>query len=70
MDKDDQEREANHFAICLLMPEKLVRDWIKKQEPTKWDATEDDFMKRFAKDFGVSMTLAAVRLHQLGILKF
>lgn len=70
--KEEMEREANIFAMCLLMPEKLVRDWLKRHDVKAWDCwdcTEDDVLKIFAKDFGVSMTIATLRLQQLGVFK-
>ena len=63
----DQEREANLFAVCLLMPESLVREWIGKHK-TVLDYCDDEGIKAVAKTFGVTVTLAAVRLHQLGYL--
>ena len=67
-DEEIREREANLFAICLLMPEKLVRQWLRDNPPM--DFSEDDTLKKLAKDFAVSMTVAAIRLQQLGVLKF
>jgi Zn-dependent peptidase ImmA (M78 family) len=63
----DQEREANLFAVCLLMPESLVREWIGKHKLVL-DYGDDKGIKAVAKTFGVTVTLAAVRLHQLGYL--
>lgn len=66
---DQREREANYFAMCLLMPEKLVRGWIAKYGITEWSLTDDDILKKMANDFGVSITLCALRLQDLGIWK-
>jgi len=63
----DQEREANMFAVCLLMPESLVRAWIGEHKLVL-DYGDDEGIKAMAKTFGVTVTLAAVRLHQLGYL--
>jgi len=52
---DEQECEANVFAMCLLMPEKLVRQWLKDNPPM--DFSEDDTLKKISKDFAVSMKL-------------
>lgn len=67
MTKDEMEREANQFAMVLLMPEKLVRDWLKVHPPL--DFSEDDTTKALAKDFQVSITVAALRLQQLGMFR-
>ena len=63
----EMEREANMFAMCLLMPEKLVRKWLKDHGPM--DFTDDDYIKRLARDFAVSSTIACLRLQQLGIFR-
>ena len=60
------EDEANYFALCLLMPEKLVREEVAKVE---WDLASDDALKYMARTFGVSLTAMAVRLCDLDILK-
>lgn len=64
----EREREANEFALCLLMPEKLVRKWMNMHEE-RWNLTEDDVIKAFARDFQVSMTCAVIRLTKLGYFK-
>lgn len=63
---DEMEREANQFALCLLMPEQLVRAWVSKYGPPV-ELTEDRHLRRMARAFGVSMTMAGIRLQQLGI---
>lgn len=65
IERDEAEREANLFAMCLLMPEKLVSEYVKKNGGA--DLCDDEWLKRFAKTFGVSMTLASVRLRDLGL---
>lgn len=67
MIRDKQlEKEANYFAMCLLMPTHLV-----KQEAAKltFDLTNDDAIKSLAKTFDVSTTAMALRLSQLKIFK-
>lgn len=61
----DKESEANHFAMCLLMPEQMVREHVNR-----WplDLTDDDGLERLAKKFGVSRTLAAKRLVALELM--
>jgi Zn-dependent peptidase ImmA (M78 family) len=63
-----REREANYFAMCLLMPEKLVRRWVR-EHGSGFDWGDDDSLGLLAKDFGVSMTLAAIRLSDLGFFQ-
>jgi len=60
------EKEANYFAMCLLMPANLV-----KQEAAKltFDLTNDDAIKSLAKTFDVSTTAMALRLSQLKIFQ-
>ena|ERR1039458_3300676 len=60
-----REKEANYFACCLLMPEGLVRKWLLAH--IRFEITDDDMLEQIAKDFHVSMTLAAIRLFQLGV---
>jgi Zn-dependent peptidase ImmA (M78 family) len=36
-----REREANYFAMCLLMPEKLVRRWVR-EHGSGFDWGDDD----------------------------
>lgn len=60
----EREKEASYFACCLLMPEGLVRKWLLGR--SRFEITDDEMLKQIAKDFRVSMTLAAIRLYQLG----
>ena len=68
MSTSEEDREANVFALALLMPKKLVEQWLAKNH-AKWFQTDDDLLKKIAKDFAVSMTVAAIRLHELGYWK-
>lgn len=61
-----EDREANYFAMCLLMPEEFVRREVAKLGGI--DLTEDGGLKSLAKAFGVSIGLMAVRLGQLGFI--
>lgn len=61
------EDEANYFAMCLLMPEHLMREEVKK---VVFDYGNDDAIKSLAKTFGVSTTAMTVRLSQLNIFKY
>jgi Zn-dependent peptidase ImmA (M78 family) len=60
------EKEANYFAMCLLMPAHLV-----KQEAAKltFDLTNDAAIKSLASTFDVSIIEMALRLSQLKIFK-
>ena len=60
------EDEASYFALCLLMPENLLREEVKKVE---FDLGSDEAIKYLAKTFGVSLTAMAVRLCDLQLLK-
>ncbi len=60
------EDEANYFAMCLLMPDFLVREEVKK---VVWDYGNDDAIKSLSKTFEVSITAMTVRLSQLKLLK-
>lgn len=64
--EDVMEREANEFAMCLMMPEKLVRQWMRLHMPRGIDISEDDDLKTIAKAFNVSTMVAAIRLKKLG----
>jgi Zn-dependent peptidase ImmA (M78 family) len=61
---EEQEREANYFAMCLLMPHTLVDEWMAKYGPL--DFTDDEVLKKFSKAFNVPAVAAAVRLRELG----
>jgi len=56
------EDEANYFAMCLLMPEHLVKREFAK---ITLDLTSDEPLKEMAKIFDVSITAMALRLAQL-----
>lgn len=58
------EDEANYFAMCLLMPEVLVR---REAAKLTFDLTSDDSLKYMAKLFGVSVLAMSIRLSQLKI---
>jgi Zn-dependent peptidase ImmA (M78 family) len=54
--------------MALLMPRKLVNQWLAKNSK-EWFYTEDDLLKEIARAFGVSVTVAAIRLTKLGYWK-
>ncbi|HEY1171015.1 MAG TPA: ImmA/IrrE family metallo-endopeptidase [Verrucomicrobiae bacterium] len=64
--KSRQEREddeANLFAMCLLMPEEMVKEEIAKLGV--FDVNDDRKMKKLAKIFEVSETMMALRIAQI-----
>jgi len=61
---DDEEREANIFAMELLMPEHLVRQEIR----LPLDLERDPEIKRLAKLFQVSVQVMTIRLTKLGLI--
>ncbi len=65
----DTEREANLFAMCLLMPESMVRKWVAAEAPAGIDLCDDNFLRKFAKKFQVPLNAAVLRLVDLGILR-
>lgn len=58
-----QDREANEFAMALLMPEGLLRREV--QRIGGLDLCDDDAVKKLARMFGVPQALLAIRLGQL-----
>ncbi len=57
------EREANHFAMALLMPEAWLRADIKKLGGI--DIADDLEIEKLAKKYKVSTTLMTMRIAQL-----
>lgn len=58
---DIEHREANYFAMCLLMPERFVMAEIAKMGG-RVDFADDDQIAALAKKFKVSVTMMALRL--------
>jgi Zn-dependent peptidase ImmA (M78 family) len=61
----DEDREANLFAIALLMPEELVRKEVAKLKQPLDLSDDNKGVKQLAQKFGVSITLMAMRLGEL-----
>ena len=61
--EDEAEREANLFAMYLLMPEELVKQEVKKMG--KIDLCDDQAIAKLAKIFQVPVTLMAIRIGQI-----
>ena len=62
-----EDREANLFAMALLMPEDLIRREVKLLG--RIDLCEDNSIKPLTDKFKVSTILMTIRLVQLGIIK-
>ncbi len=58
--EQEQEREANQFALALLMPERMVREWLK----VNGTVGDDDDLDAFCKAFQVPRRSAIARLMQ------
>jgi len=61
MKDEDVEKEANYFALCLLMP----RDMIMADLAKGVDLSSDKDMKRLCEKYQVSATALAVRISLL-----
>jgi len=62
-DQEREDREANLFAMCLLMPEAWVRREIEKMGGL--DISDDKQLRVLAKKFQVGETLMAIRIGQI-----
>lgn len=68
-DIDENEREANHFAACLLMPVDKVAKFIRLELKDKKMVTLNGLdVARIQNAFNVSYDMALVRLKTLGII--
>lgn len=67
IDTSQEDREANYFAMCLLVPEELLRREVSemKRRHEQIDLCEDKTLKRLADKFKVSNTVMALRLEQV-----
>jgi Zn-dependent peptidase ImmA (M78 family) len=63
---DDEEIEANVFAAALLMPERLVREEIKR---LALDLDDEGDLGTLAKRFNVSSAAMTYRLVNIGLLR-
>jgi Zn-dependent peptidase ImmA (M78 family) len=62
---DPAEMDANAFAAELLMP----ADWVTDRWATATDLTDNDWLVRTAREFGVSTQSLLYRIENLGLLK-
>lgn len=65
--EQDAEREANYFALCLLVPERFLRTDLEGQPP--FDVESDVRIIELAKRYDVSVQLMILRLVELGYLR-
>lgn len=63
----EQEQEANYFAICLLMPKALVITELDKLL-TAGETDEEIIVDRLARKFHVGIVRMTIRLRELGLL--
>jgi Zn-dependent peptidase ImmA (M78 family) len=61
-----EEHEANLFAATLLMPAEMVQ---KAAELRPFALDDEDALKRFADQFGVSAQAMLIRLQEIGLLE-
>jgi len=65
---DQEEREANGFAACLLMPAPWVHERFVQLLTGRRALDEDDAIVRLARQFDVSEQAMRFRLVNLGLL--
>lgn len=64
MTEDEEDAEANYFAMCLLMPQHMVHSEVDRLVMAKqWD---ESGVRSLARTFGVSEIVMTIRLTQLG----
>lgn len=65
-DAIDQEAEADYFAMCLLMPEPMLRVEAKKLAGRGFFV--EDVVRMLARQFAVSDMVMTLRMQQLGMI--
>jgi len=66
---DKEEAEANLFAMCLLIPEDMLRADLKRLGIIAFDIEEDAQIAKLAERYGVSQQLMVLRLVDLKLLR-
>ena len=67
---DKSEIQANRFAAELLMPEEMIRsDWAELGSNPSYDIENDDYIRKLAKRYKVSLQAMIFRLINLGLIK-
>lgn len=61
--EEEIEREANQFAMELLMPEAFMKAEMAKLGP--FDIEDDQAIKKLANKFKVSIPVMTIRIGQL-----
>jgi Zn-dependent peptidase ImmA (M78 family) len=59
---DEDEREANYFAMHLLVPSKMLQADL--QGDFSLNLFDDDRLDKLAKKYGVSRTVMFLRIHE------
>lgn len=62
-----QEWEANEFAACILMPEHLVKEEMKKIQIDYVDESDSSWIEQLAEKFDVSVSAMSIRISRLGL---
>lgn len=62
-----QEWEANEFAACILMPEHLVKEEMKKIQIDYADDSDNSWIEQLAEKFDVSVSAMSIRISRLGL---
>lgn len=62
-----QEWEANEFAACILMPEHLVKEEMKKIQIDYADESDSSWIEQLAEKFDVSVSAMSIRISRLGL---
>lgn len=60
LERDDA--EANYFAMCLLVPEDLLRRAVQDEG---YEITDDRDLIRLSKQFAVPMGVMALRIAEI-----
>lgn len=66
-DRQIQEREANLFAMCLLIPEPFIRKELEEQGG--FNPLSETQLQALAQRYQVSVSLMALRLADLGYMQ-
>lgn len=67
-EQEQKEREADYFAMCLLMPDSEVYRLLKAHLKDGYRRLDDKDLQAWAKHFGVTLTTLTSRLQDLGLL--
>lgn len=65
----DEEEEANYFAMCLLIPEDLLRADIARSGKLAFDLVDEPLIGQLANRYQVTPQLMLLRLIDLGYFK-